>query len=290
MVEMKKKNQIIVFYKQKMAWSVLSIRKVVQASPTCPLVTTILAPSSTINYIDIIKSKLFLCITHYQAASSPPSLLSNHNYFFVFCCFLPPSCWKQVFFKKNCNNSFDKCLFVVDTVVQMFTCCRCCSVPLNLLLGLRNLFHQLLEMVAADDSHVWPVRKSNSVKGRCLSQRLLPFREQLASNNWYTYRYNGWSPLSAFRTTMKVHASSREACESVRMQFAIASQFTSPSAQLHFPNLSQVLTPINKLPSKLPEGKSQSLRGYFSEKTTYDIIQCQPWFQEGKLWRNFMYY
>ena len=65
---------------------------------------------------------------------------------------------------------------------------------------------------------------------------------------------------------MKVHTSSREACESVRVQFAIASQVTSLSAKLHFPNLSQVLTPINKLASKLSECKSESVRGYFPEK------------------------
>ena len=145
-------------------------------------------------------------------------------------------------------------------------------------------------MLAADDSPVLPVQKLNTVESRCLSKHLVPFQEQLASNNWYTYSYNGWSPLSAFRTTMKVNTNSREACESVRMQFAIASQFTSLSAQLHLSNLSQVLTPINKLPSKLPEWKSQRIRGDFLEKTTYNITQCQPRFQEGKLWRNFMYY
>lgn len=82
---------------------------------------------------------------------------------------------------------------------------------------------------------------------------------------------------------MEVNASSREACQSVRMQFAIATHFTSPSAQLYFHNLSQVLTPINKLPSKLLECKSQRIRSYFPEKATYNIIQCQPGFQEGKL-------
>lgn len=67
-MEMKNKNQITVSYKRKMSWSVLNIQ-----SPICPFVMTILAPSSAVNYIDIIKSKLFLCITHYQSVSFAPT-------------------------------------------------------------------------------------------------------------------------------------------------------------------------------------------------------------------------
>lgn len=52
----------------------------------------------------------------------------------------------------------------VYTMVHMFTCDRCYSVPPDLLLELKNLFFQLLEMLAADDSHLRPVQRPNSVE------------------------------------------------------------------------------------------------------------------------------
>lgn len=48
---------------KKITWSILSIRHFSQVSSICPLVTTIFASSSAINYMDIINSKLFLRIT-----------------------------------------------------------------------------------------------------------------------------------------------------------------------------------------------------------------------------------
>lgn len=125
-----------------MTWLVLIIRKATQGPPICSLMAIILASSSAVNYLDIIKFNFF----HITVKL----LLSHHSYFptmiffLVFHYFLSLSWWKHLSLRTVTVNSLNKHLYVVDTSAQTFTCGRCCSVPPECPLEPRPSFSQIL--------------------------------------------------------------------------------------------------------------------------------------------------